>query len=262
MIGKKIRDLINREIDGVNPPKASAKLHAYLKNHPEAAREYNELLALSGVLARVPKVDPPGNLKKRILNAVEWKARAVPAKPHTEARGPEDRFVFTVKKYGFGFAFGFAAAALVFVLWGTLNEKQVWLDAREITGMLAPEKSNPAMDFRQEYRVAGNGVVTGAIRWQGRRSIALLEIDLQSSRETKAWVEFDRDRMVFEGFRRHASAALRLSAEDARVGVSGTGRQHSVLVFRSAGAEPGPMPFRITTSDSVVFETNLNVKPD
>jgi len=262
MIGEKIRDLINREIDGANSPKASARLHAYLKENPDARREYEELLALFRTLARIPKADPPDNLKKRILNAVEWKARAMRAKPHTETRGPDDRFAFTVKKYGFGFAFGFASAALVFVLWSVLKDKQAWLDVNQITGTLTAEKSGPATDFRKEYRIDGKGVVTGTIRWQGRRSLALLEIDLESSRETSATVEFDRGRTVFEGFRRRPSAALGLSAEDTRVRLAGIGRQHAVLVFRNTGAGPGPMPFRIASADSVVFETVLNVKPE
>jgi hypothetical protein len=72
MIDKKYLELIHKDIDKVITPREKVKLDNYLKNNPEAEELYHELAKTEELLDTLPDVDPTENLKKRIMNSLDY----------------------------------------------------------------------------------------------------------------------------------------------------------------------------------------------
>ena len=68
-------DLIQADVDGELPPERRAELSRCLLANPEARALRDELGRISGLLARVPAVDPPEGLRTSILKACGIPAR-------------------------------------------------------------------------------------------------------------------------------------------------------------------------------------------
>ena len=70
MIEPKLRQLINRDVDGELSDKERARLRESLRRNGPARRLHSELLALNSALASLPAAEPPVHLANRIRAAV------------------------------------------------------------------------------------------------------------------------------------------------------------------------------------------------
>lgn len=72
MIDLKIIELINKDIDKTISSKEKKKLGQYLESNPEAKALQRELVYTEELLDQLPNNDPSENLKKRILNSIDY----------------------------------------------------------------------------------------------------------------------------------------------------------------------------------------------
>ena len=77
MIEQKYIEWIHKELDGLNTPQESEKLKTFLSNHPEAQDYYHHLLKMNESLQQIGIIEPSPNVKKSILNAIDWKKYSV-----------------------------------------------------------------------------------------------------------------------------------------------------------------------------------------
>jgi hypothetical protein len=77
MIPEKLTDLIHRAIFDTISDKERGELKACLEKEPEARRLYDDMVKMAGLLKDCPEVEPPPNLKRRILNVVKTRKRVM-----------------------------------------------------------------------------------------------------------------------------------------------------------------------------------------
>ena len=68
---RKIVGLIHKEIEGAISTSEKARLDQYVTNHSSAQKLYQELQSIIKPLNSVLDIDPPSNLKKNIMNAID-----------------------------------------------------------------------------------------------------------------------------------------------------------------------------------------------
>ncbi len=71
MIDRKIVGLMHKEIEGVISTSEKAMLDQYIANNSGARKLYQELGSIIKPLNSVLDIDPPSNLKKNIMNAID-----------------------------------------------------------------------------------------------------------------------------------------------------------------------------------------------
>ncbi|HLB00079.1 MAG TPA: hypothetical protein VJO14_01710, partial [Bacteroidota bacterium] len=64
------KELIHRELDGANSPSESRILHEFLSTDAGANQFFEEQRRLHSLLSSVPRMDPPENLMKIIMNTI------------------------------------------------------------------------------------------------------------------------------------------------------------------------------------------------
>lgn len=78
------RDLIQAEIDGLATPDEREALRAWAERDPSVREELREMRGLAELLARVPKVAPPGDLAGGVMRAIRLSKQS----SESTARGP------------------------------------------------------------------------------------------------------------------------------------------------------------------------------
>lgn len=71
---QKIEELMWLEIDGTITPDDSRTLHAYLETHKEGLEHFEELQKMASLFGQVGEVEPPPELRGRILRSLEMAA--------------------------------------------------------------------------------------------------------------------------------------------------------------------------------------------
>ena len=70
MLSERIKDLIQKELDGANSKRDSAELRRVLKRNREASRLYKELQITVKHLAETSPAHPPADLERKILKSI------------------------------------------------------------------------------------------------------------------------------------------------------------------------------------------------
>ncbi len=133
MIDTKYLELIHKDIDKEITPAEKEMLVIYLKNNPDAEALYLELIETENLLSGVPDREPDENLKKRILNSIDYNRYA----PKTKAPG----FVsglFRKRKPGFILSFSLGLIAGIILLAALFSNPSLVniFDQKDISGTM------------------------------------------------------------------------------------------------------------------------------
>ena len=110
MIDEKYIELMNKEIDGLNTPQESAELKSYLKDEPEAQKQFNNLLDVSKSLEQLEEIEPSPELKKSIINSINWKKYSTKEKKRRSFLG------FTQLKFNVKYAYVFTCGLILGII--------------------------------------------------------------------------------------------------------------------------------------------------
>lgn len=246
MIDDKHLALIHGEIDGVNSPRNSDQLKAYLDAHPEARQFYEELRSMSAQLQEVKAVEPPAHLQHAIMNALP--PRRSPA---------QSRFVLEVKnwladrfeiKYAFAFAGVMAAGVLlIMLLWpGGLMENEI--GRAKLYGTIGAPPTGEKRLLIQQPEAAG----TISLKQAGETVTA--EIALASAQSLDLVISFDERKLGFKNFeRRGQTAPAEIILREGMIKLTHAGAQNYALLFEKRAAAP-ELSFQLHCLGQLVYE--------
>lgn len=226
MIDEKRLALMNAELDGENPPEASASLRAILDSDPESRAAFEDLSRLKGLLDTVPQVDPPPELKAGILRAI-----APSSRPRPEARAgwweTFSRAFLAHRRFAWGY--GFAAGLVLGILGLALvRGGSPVLDRSEYVGSMTPIQKLTLLD---SARLDEAGV-TGAVETRADREEVVLRLQVDSAPEgLEVAVAYDPGSFRPSGFRQDGQPPSHISMNDNELQFQFHGRQTTLLAL-------------------------------
>ena len=111
-VDKKYIELINKEIDQVTTPDEKAELQKYLQANKSAMDYYNDLQLTNDYLDRLPDHEPSENLKKQIINSINFNKYSPNQKKHYAWD-----FLFSPKlRIAYTFALGLIIGIIIYAL--------------------------------------------------------------------------------------------------------------------------------------------------
>jgi hypothetical protein len=195
---EKFQELINRAVDGLLSPDEQAELENYLKSHPEARRQHENLKRISEALKKIPRVKPPQDLKQNIMDCINSRKDSADEK-HGLFKVIASAFRNKMTwRYGYAFSVGALSAIVVMAVSISITEAPTPIDPSQVSGtlMLAEiPKSGPVLDSG-EFSL---GDVTGTLSVRQTGDIVILETDIESDKETSINVFFDSTDLSFVG---------------------------------------------------------------
>ena len=106
-------ELVNGELDGTNSPGESTELAQILERDDSAKAFFDETRALFGALGSVQDVEPPAELKGRIMESISRQSAAVPAQSQGFLGSLKDLFEPVLARPGWAVSYAFAAGLLI-----------------------------------------------------------------------------------------------------------------------------------------------------
>lgn len=204
MSSKQINNLIQKEIDGTITPEEKERLNRRLAENPEVKKVYEVQTGISRLLDDVPPIDPPEDLKKRIMNVIDVNRYTVKASrpkitPQFSGRGaiinPKMAFVF-----GLGLIVGF----LIHMALKLDSVNRQWIDSRDFIGTVGRyERARFNIVERTPLDLPG---MRGQLTLSVLKNLIGCEVRLASEEVSEIQVNFDSTSVNFYGFEPYRAA--------------------------------------------------------
>jgi len=259
MIDTKHIALMNAELDGETTPEESASLKAILAADEESRNYFEELTRLAGMLAEVPLVEPPPELRAGILRDVRH-PRVARRPVSAPAPAPRIRWWDAVARgfQGYGrltWAYGFAAGLVIGLLGLALvRGGPTDPDRSQFVGSMKPLNDFALLESRQ---IDQNGV-RGTLETRAGDGEVLLKVRLDSSpADVEVVVSYDPDSFRPTGFRQDGAVVSHINLNDNELRFHPHGRQTTLLALsrlEGGGATQVHLQFR---SGEQAFECSL-----
>ncbi len=262
MVDEKFVELIHQEIDAENSPDETAKLKAYLAKNTEARKLYDELAAAANMLREVKALEPPHDLKKNILRSIQpdrYTARA--KKPAPGGIKSLVDMLFGAPsyqlKYAFVFAFGLMAGLFIYALMNNTSPQQTAIDNSNLYGTMAWLEA--AGNFKAVDSMAVDldiGRASMLVKSSPKQIIA--ELHLNTIKETKIQLEFDRNDLGFSGVSQASSqAGAAFSSDEHTLKFLNLGENQYLIAFANKTQDTSLLRFKLFASGTLQYETTL-----
>ncbi len=250
MIDERYLLLMQQEIDRANSQQEQEDLKRYLAQNDEARKMFEDLQAVGTRLSRMPLVDPPDDLRSRILHSIHPVSsslfdRTVTALKNLLPLGVTRKPVFV---YGFA-AFVVIAAVLVAVQLSSDNK----INRSHVLGTMAQGEISGPLHADQLLEVRTEDV-TGSIQIEHRQNQTIAELTLQSKGTCELTVEFDPQVLQFESFHPLNGESASIKSLSGQLSIAQTGTNTFRLYFNQDGTPRFPLTFRFYAAGNMINE--------
>lgn len=252
MIDQPFIELINQEIDGVNSPRQSEAVNQYIATHLEAQHLYEDILSLNDTLGKVEQLEPPINLKKRVLNSVistlSMQVRQVSSLKFSD--------LFRLPKFTYAIGLTLVIGAVVGIAsYSLLIDRNNVVDPSSIYGTMASRPVNLQDGDRIEISVPG---VDGVAALRYSADILVAEINVHAENGTDFRLEFPEKSLSFTSFSQSIQGIDGLKITGNSIAAHIQGEQGYIVVFKRKNASAVLLNLKLHRLGSTDFERNLS----
>lgn len=248
-------DLVEKEISGEISEQERKLLRAYVEEHEEARDAYKKILETSEVLSKVGDLEPPADLKHRIMESIDlgrYEAQRRVKRPSFWESLLRPRL-----RLAYAFVLGVVVGLLVYSQSGKVRMADRSTDARHLYGTIAGSddvKLNKVDEVSVDLPE-----VTGKISLIKTGNLLVIEADLRPDHRLDFMVEFDPDRIRFEGFGPPEGVDMRVVTGYGSVTTSGAGEGWYVLARTEPVAETARLGVKLLVSSELVYQCEFSV---
>ena len=249
MIDNKYIELMNKEIDNVITSDEKIKLHDYISSN-EAAKEYfNELLLTNKYMSELSDGNPPENLKKRILNSIDFSKYS----PKIKSKFSWG-YIFNPKlKLAYTFAVGLIAGLIIY---GVISNYTNNMNVEDTYGTIGLENKNSAV---LEKLPLNNDNISGKIEITNQDNKFWLNVDLSSSQKFNLLVRYPNN-IKFENIQPGSASLFDCSIDKNLIKTSNSVSQQYKLLFSQNSLSSAELNVKITQLGKIIYDHNLKLE--
>lgn len=247
MIDEKYIELMNLEIDQVITPDQKSKLHSYLSENKEAREYYDELLSASGSLNQIQDKEPSENLKKRIMNSIDFGLYAPVHK--------QSRIAWLGTAFKFRYISIFAAGLLAGIFIYSLFTNPVPVNEDEITGTIGVStESKTIEEIPLNYQgIQGNIIIAE----QGEKF--WFNISSNSAQPVDFIINYP-DKVQLENIKPEMQGDLKISGSYNSIKTTNSGSQQYSIVFTTGNIASSLLGLKVMQSGKTLYEREITLK--
>ena len=248
MIDEKYIELMNYEIDRVITADQKIKLHNYLSESKEAREYYDELKSASGSLNQLQDKEPSENLKKLIMNSIDF---SLYAPVHKQSRIAWLGTAFRLRYISI-FAAGLLASVFIYSLF-TINPAPVNED--DITGTIGiSAESKTIEEIPLNYQGIQGSIV---IAKQGEKF--WFNISSNSAQPIDFIIDYP-DKVQLENIKPEMQGDLKISRSNNSIKTTNSGSQQYSIVFTTGNIASSPLGLKVIQSGKTLYEREITLK--
>lgn len=259
MIENTYIELMHKEIDGIIDQEEKDKLSSYLRDNNEAAQYYRDLVQTTDLLKEVPEINPPENLKYRILGSLNWQLYSPSQKTSSQNSFSWNWFFRPGYKLAYSFALGVVVGVLVFALAMPLMKSSVTLDTNDLYGTIGLETKKGVKDL-QHIPIQLNEI-GGNIYLKKFNKFIIFEIELESQMQNKLWLGYEPSDYQFRGMQQTESNGILFEEGNTFIEISNTKDAKYQIYFSKNSPKPASINLKILASDQVLLHQIIFVDP-
>jgi hypothetical protein len=254
MLSDTHKNLIQRAIDGELTDGEKVDFHRLLESSPEARAFYQQLDSLSMLPSQLPPQDAPAGLKPGVLRAIGHTYVAGTTTSSPRSIGAMIGSLFTPRlAYGMaaGLILGIAVSAL------TLRGPVGHLDPLDLSGTIVGGKSDKSLQ-RVDSDSFSEGQATGRIAVEAGAGLDYIQLELESTQEVSAVIEYDPDAYVLRAFEQATPQTGEIVNGQGQLRASHVGRNRYLFVLERTGESTQPVVCRIEGT-GVIYQRELQL---
>jgi hypothetical protein len=249
---ERYNELLNGEIDGINSPEESRALREYLKHDQRAMELYRELCETLSIFSEAGEVDPPEDLRSRILSSV------------AEINGHADRRSILASFFGAfrtgtrrSFAYSFAAGILTgFVILAVIIRfVPVGGDFAKLVGTVS---YRDGAEYRLEPIEITLPEVAGSISFICTKANIRAEFDITSSSEIRVVLDY-AETTGFESFKALERCDHDMKVTGDRIELTHAGACSYTIILGDDHREKPPIGMKIYAEGGLLFEKTVSL---
>jgi hypothetical protein len=250
MLEKKILDLLNQELDGVNSDKDRAAIQKVLRKKPEARKYLEDLQEMSLMFRRTNDIPAPAHLKSRILDALPFPKPTAPVRPSSARSFLQELRSGLNYRYVYSFAGGALAGILLFVLFTYPPA-----DSTNMAGTIASGQPTAFTEAKADVNL---NEITGTVIARRFPTRIVADLDLKAPQEVDVVLNFDQQQIQFDSFRPVADAHGTLVVLEGQLRLTVSGERKYEITFAGNTESRSPIAVRLFARGILLSEYELS----
>lgn len=257
MIDQAYIELMHKEIDDIISPEEHEKLFHYLGTNVEAKNFYQDLVKTSNLLKEMPEVEPPNNLKKDILNSVNWNRYKRKKRRFSLNSIFTDWLLKPQLKFAYSFAIGIIVGVIVYSLLSTSIKVDNQVNTDDLYGAIGLKEPTQLKELQQIPIDLDD--LQGNISLKQFKNFIIFDINLHSKLASELFLGYESPSYQFQGF--HQSGDNNISLEEGSnfVIVSNLQNANYQIFFNKDTQKPSPIDLKISMSGQVRIHQSIYV---
>jgi len=255
MRDEKIIELIQKSLDGIISKTENQKLQRILEKNPEMRSTFRNLQQVSGLLDKVPELDPPAGLQKRIMNSIDLSR--YPMEKIKRAVAPSVRGLNVRVNPRLAIAFGVGVVATIVVFLLTQDHRDVmpestWKDYYGTIGI------NEKLGFKTRERLSVNEkAIRGSITYKQSDTLVGLEIDLYAKRDFFLQIEYEAQSIQWNGLKPLNALPFGVESGNNLVNIHHDSDLNVLLFFMRVKETHPPINLSLVQSKKMVWQGKI-----
>jgi len=255
-------ELIHGDLDGELSPQEQDELHACLAADPSLSALRKEMQKLHEALSRVEAVDPPPELRARILAAIRPAMRPAVSAAAREPRPRRSIFASIVAEWPSPALFRYAAAAAFGAAVVAVGLKVSTLDTQ------TPADTGNLVGTMTSYRAPANtdksfvldtAAISGSVGTSIQNGMVVVDFDLSATQPVEIIADYSRSGLAFSGFAQFEEASASVESGHGRVRFTQQDAHQYAMFFSPAGEGSGAIEFQFLADGELIRQEALEV---
>lgn len=250
MIDSKYIELINRDIDKVISPNEKKELEDYLEINPDAEELHRELLLTEELLDRLPNNDPSANLKKRILNSIDYNRYSSKNKKSSFAEYFKNIFSGSSAKLATSFALVLVIGTIiVFSFYLTSNFKNN-LEDENVFGTIGVTNNQLLEIVKIDV-----DKISGDIQIIKEANLYKFIINVNSSEKYNLQIDFDPENVTLNNS--HTENNIKISEDKSSIVFANLTNLLNEIDFKSKNISHDTFSIKLYRDDNKLFQREI-----
>jgi hypothetical protein len=243
---KKYIELMNKDIDKTITSSEKDDLNQYLTENPDANIIYNDLLKTENLLDKLPEGEPSINLKKKILNSIDYNLYSNKKKQSSLLNYLSAIFSGVKTKLAVSFAVGFAAGVII------------------LTIIFYKTSFNNQQDVNKTYGTMGLANVVESVTVNtndisGKIDISKgtnqygFNVNLNSLKKYNLQIDYNPKNVIFDNFSLKNLDYVQIDKGIGYIHISGSETPSYSLTFSTKGSIPDKFTIKIFSGEKILF---------
>jgi hypothetical protein len=256
MIEERYRILIHQEIDGEISEKDRIKLLKYLDGNPEAKSLYQNLEKTSDLLGTVPEIEPSPNLKKHILNSIDFRTTAS-EKPFSSSLAWRFKTFLTrpYPRLAYVLALGIIIGFLLTSIFLGNFIRQTKIDISDLYGTIGlKDLENFSTVRTAPVDVSG---IQGSVEVKEYRNVVAVKVSLKAQSLFDTHLNFDPELIQFTSLKPLSPSTITLKAGNNSIGAMQSHKIEYLFFFSKRTHDVPAVELMLVQEGEIVLRENI-----